>query len=499
MPTVDYTIKVKPAGVWLTVPKGAITSVSGSEETGGSDDNPFAFGTRPTIEHTIKGVGSVLRAYAWERTPITVDTIIDSISVKSFVGVIKGYSGDNLEVTWNCTDFLSELALRSRDLFSPPFAHKAVATATTATSTEDPLTPGYKAGPINWGLWQTGGRPQLQAASYPGADYYYHCDHALCAPDISWYAGENGLETAMLLAQATGGQLFQDSEGVVRFRQVLNVGDVTGVPTYTFSGIRASATDAFGVYAKASDRGDTAQFATKFVATYTPRFLRPMQEVIDDTTIRLVRASDSAHTVIIIPQWPLNRIEMIAPGILAADKINAVWMVGSAVQQGASGYDQTVTLDAQRLTVVFDNNVAAPFVIREIKVNGEPWLAGETGRVELGSGEIKRDAVDNPFIQYKEHAEQILGMDVAFYGVAHPIITLEDLPFDTRRYLGEIVYVTDTDLGIAHVQHVIVGRTFKSIHAVDYKVARLGTAPTGTDFFEVGTTDYSGQTKYVAW
>jgi hypothetical protein len=497
--TVDYVVKVKPSGTWLTVTKGAILEVSGDESTGGSDDNPFAFGARPTKSMTIKGVGSVLRAYTWERTPVSVDTIIDSVTVKTFVGIIGSYDGDNQELTWHCVDMLVEIGTRARDLFSPQFVGVALATATTATSIEDPLDLSYEAGPINWGLWQTGGRPLDQAATYPTADYYYDCEHALCAADVAWYAGEDGLDIMLQMAQAAGGQIFQDSDGTVRFRSVLNVGSVTGTPTYTFSGIRASATDDMGVYAKASDMGDTAKYATKFVSTYTPRYLRPMQEVIDDTQVRLVRASDAAHTIVIEPQWPLNRIEVIAPNKLAADKINAIWMVGTTVPQGAGGYNQTITLDAQRLTIVISNTVAAPFIIRNIKVNGEPWLAGETGRVEVGSGNVKRDVVNNPFVQYEDHAKQLTGMAVAFYGVSHPIITLESLPFDTRRYLGEIIYVTDTDLGIAHVLHVIVGRTIRSMHEVDYKVARLGTAPVGTDFFEIGTTDYTGQTKYVAW
>lgn len=497
--TVAYTVEIKPAGVWLTIPAGAVLDVSGSEATGGSDDNPFAFGENPTTQHTVKTFRPTTGGYTWERTPIRITTIIDGVSVKSFTGIIKSYQGDDAgTLTWVCVSFTEEVSVRSRDLYSQEFVATAVATATTATSVEDPANPNYAAGPVNWGFWMTGGRPSAQAASYPTADYYYSCEHALIAPDVAWFAGEDGWQVMLQLAQASGGQIYQDSLGVLRYRQVLNVGSVTGVPSFTFASTLAQATDSFGVYESATDQGSAEQYATLFVASYTPRNLRPMQEIINDTTVHLINAGAS-YDAVIEPQWPIHRYELIAPGILADDKVNVVFLTSGKTIQGASGYDQTVTTEAQRITIQFLNNTAWPIVLRSLKVNGEPWLAGETGRVEQGSGTTKRDVVDNIFIQYEDQTVQLVGMHVAFEGVPHPIVTIAGCPFDTRRSLGEIVYLTSDELGIVHDLHVIVGREITNVDTVDYKLALLGTAPVGTDFYEIGSTVYTGANKYVAW
>lgn len=497
--TVSYTVEVKPAGSWLTVPSGAILDVSGSDETGGSDDNPFAFGESPIIQRTVRGYRPTLSTYAWERTPIRITTVIDSISAKSFTGIIVSYDGDDDgELSWRCESILSEVSARSRDLYSLPFINTAVATATTATSIEDPLNPNYAAGPINWGFWQVGGRPYEQAGSYPTADFYYSCAHAIAAPDVAWFAGEDGWQVMLLLAQASGGQIYQDTGGIVHYRQVLNIGSLTGSPSFIFADSIADATDSLGVYGNLTDAGTTEKFATKFVCSYTPRQLRATQQVLSDTVPRQIPAGGSI-TVSLEPQWPLRSIELVAPGVIATDKINVVLPFGMQAVQGAGGYDQVVTVYAQFISIAFTNNRTWPLTLRRIDINGEPWLAGEVGRVEIGSGTPQLEVVDNVFIQYEEQATQILGMHVAFAGVPHPVVSIENCPYDTRRYLGEIVYLTSNTLSILAQLYVIVGRNLRSIDAVDYKLAAIGNVPVDIDFFEIGTTNYTGLTKYVAW
>ncbi len=63
------------------------------------------------------------------------------------------------------------------------------------------------------------------------------------------------------LAQASGGQIYQDHLGVVRYRQVLNIGSLTGTPDFEFASKLSQATDTFGVYGKATDSGSTEQYA----------------------------------------------------------------------------------------------------------------------------------------------------------------------------------------------------------------------------------------------
>lgn len=497
--TVSYSVEIKPSGSWIALPAGAILDVSGSESTGGSDDNPFAFGEQPVVTFSVKTFRPTTTAYAWQRTPIRITTVIDGISVKSFTGIIKSYQGDDAgNLTWECVAFTEEVSVRSRDLYSDTFVETAVATATTLTSVEDPLNPNYAAGPVNWAFWMTGGRPYEQAATYPTADYYYSCEHALIAPDVVWFAGADGWQILIELTKASGGQIYQDSAGVIRYRQVLNVGSLTGAPSFEFAGTFAVATDSLGVYGSAADSGTTEAVATMFVASYTPRYLRPMQEILSDTVARPIKASGSID-VVLEPQWPIERYELVTPGIIDDAKINMVWLTGVKAEQGALGYDQAVTTYAQKIVNTFTNNQSWPAALRAIKVNGEPWLAGETGRVTAGSGVPQREVVDNIFIQYEDQATQLVGMHVAFAGEPHPIVTLSGCPYDSRRYLGEIVYLTSAELSIAHEEYVIVGRDVQNIDTVDYKVAALGAAPVGTDFYEIGTTVYTGATKYIAW
>src|SRR5262249_45006677 len=116
--------------------------------------------------------------------------------------------------------------------YSGLFVLRALFTKTSASSIEDPANGSYAAGVGNYGLWQAGGRPYEQSGSYPSASFYYSCDQAVLCPPFSWLAGEDAWAELQKLAQAAGGQLYQNTLGTVVYRQPLAI--VANTPTYPF-------------------------------------------------------------------------------------------------------------------------------------------------------------------------------------------------------------------------------------------------------------------------
>ena len=90
---------------------------------------------------------------------------------------------------------------------------------------------------------------------------------------------------------------------------------LVGTPAYTFSDTIATATDSLGVFSRdgISEEQPLDQYYTKMTASITPRRVRPMQEVIDDTTPRLVKPGDLI-TIPLESDNPLRSVELTDAG-----------------------------------------------------------------------------------------------------------------------------------------------------------------------------------------
>lgn len=193
-----YSASIQVAGVWTTV-TSTILDLSGSNEATLNPDNALAFGDSSQTRITVRAK-LALQTYAWELVPFKATFGINGHSELAFHGVITGRERTIDELTFTCEGFAA--LLRNTKAYSPAFHRRPIATKTTAASVEDPDEPAYQAGPINWLLWQAGGRPVEQDSNptyVSEASFWYSCDHALLAPDWTWIAGENAWDEALKL------------------------------------------------------------------------------------------------------------------------------------------------------------------------------------------------------------------------------------------------------------------------------------------------------------
>jgi hypothetical protein len=230
--TASYTLELYYSSAWHTVAAASIKEASGNWAISGNRSNAVSFGDDTDASMDATFVYSVWANLSHHQPIRYTTTNSADTTAKTFTGVITKMH----RTLYDC-DVSAEgmkVLIAATKIYSPMIEARPVATKTSATSTEDPTNPAYAGGQVNYALWQCGGRPYEQAASYPSAIFYYSCDHAILAPDYTWLAGEDTWAECLKLAQAAGGQMYQDADGVVRYKQVLG-----------YAG--ASATDSIGL------------------------------------------------------------------------------------------------------------------------------------------------------------------------------------------------------------------------------------------------------------
>lgn len=469
-----YTVEWKPAGVWAGV-TAYVLNVTGDNTLSTNQRNPLSFGEAGEMPFSVT-VRRALGVSMWSFVPIRVLFTRDTTSVRHFHGVIVGYSGDLDTVEFSCRGYAELIKRRTRSVFSNALYRRPVFTKTTAVSVEDPTHVSYRGGLGNYILWQAGGRPKEQDGAYPSADFYYSADQAIIAPDWSWLAGENGWDELQKLAQGAGGNIYQDKDGVIRFAQPLNVANPA--PSYAFTQ---------SVYGDISESASAEDLMTKAVVSFVPRVKRAVQEVVNDSTPRLVPAS-GAISFTLEPQWPLASLEYATGSTtqLASAAIQASFLSdGAPVSQGGSGYTHTVTFKAQQISLTITNATARPFAINRVILRGEPITAGEGGTVTSGTGDVELTKEDNPYIQSRTHAQRLADMAVAIYGSGRLVRSLTGCPFDPSRYVGEVVTLTCAELGLSGATHLIAGKSIDQGEESTYALLDISGVPRTSDYFVV--------------
>ncbi len=484
--TADYLCEVFTGGVWTTIADANIISVETSGEMTSNEQNPAGFGDQATMSATVNVLRAAVSSYTLARLPIRITFTMNAAPAKSFTGYVQSWAGDLNTVKLECHSIIEDLSNRTKDLYSPAYFRRRVATKTTASSIEDPANGAYVAGLVNWILWQAGGRPNAQSGSYPSAVFYYDCEEAVLAPDWIWVAGEDGWAECLKLARAAGGQLYQDENGVVKYRQPLTM---VGTPSYTFTS---------SVSGDISEEAKTGEYAAKVTASFVPRTVHVMQEVINDATPRLVEASASL-TIYLEPRWPVRSLDLVGTG-MKDESLKATFFDGSVVPQSLTiGYNHSITVDAQRITLLIVNETTKPFVINRIVLKGEPIAVGVGAVVTAGSGTPVKTLEDNPYIQTKSHATRLAQMALSFYGTVRTVRVLKDCPYDPSRVVGETVSLTASQLGLSAVAHVITKiQTSETGAKSEYTMLDATGLPATADYWLCLSTSQAG-TKKIAW
>jgi hypothetical protein len=486
MPIASYSLEVKPVSTWVAVAAGSVLNVSGSWETSGNDQNGIAFGS-----DTDATITADLLLSEWANTghmiPIRYTTTMDADTTRTFTGVITKRSRNLDSMTVDAEGIKTLIAATKG--YSPAFARRPVATKTTASSVDDTSNAGYKGGLINWMLWTSGGRPYEQSGTYPTATFYYSCDHALLAPDWSWAAGEDAWSECLRLAKDSGGQMYQDANGVVRYRQVMGYGSETASETLTASD--------YATVEEVTDPGKV--YATKITCQYVPRRRLGQQLVVDDTTPRHVENGETA-TIVVEPQNPIASLDTATSTQLKADSLVVAQLDGTRVAQGASGYTHTLDIKAARVTITITNASGKPFTVWRVKLTGDPIVASEAGSISAGSGTVERVLEQSPYIQSRSAAQRIAEMTLAFYAAARPTVTVSGCVHKPNRAIGTAINVTVSEWSMTAQRHVIlsIDHDQTGIEA-GYTLADVSDLPTSDQFFILGTTYTSGQNKFLGW
>lgn len=491
--TLGYTVQWKPAGSWVDI-TSAVLSVSGNNTLSTNSKNPLAFGDAGEVGFTVDVRRAALSLTTWAYVPIRVQFERSAVSSYNFWGVILGKPGNRSTVHLNCKGLAELIRKKTRSAYSVMFLDYPAFTRTTATSVEDPSDAAYQAGLGNYLAWQAGGRPLLQAATYTDADFYYDFDQAILPIHCAWAAGEDGWSELQKLAQACGGQIYQacggpDStrqDGILIYTQPLSIAN--GSPTYTFTA---------DVYGDIEEQNDATDLIDKVVVPFKRRGLRPVQEVVNDSTPRQIPAGES-RAITLEPKLPLASLQY-APGSttqLASSCIQATFQDGTPVLQGAGGYTHTVAFAAQQITLTLTNGGAGPLTVNRIILQGEPAAAGEPGSATAGSGDNALTKTDNDYIQSESHAQRLADLGLAIYGVERPVRRLIDCPYDPDRFVGETVAVTNSELSLSAVAHLIVAKQDDETGAkATYDVISLTGLPYSDEYFIVSVSAQSTTKK----
>lgn len=473
--TSGFTLEWKPAGSWVDITAYAL-SIEGDFETTGAS-NGIAFGDSSTAQATVKldpNRSGMLTVSTWELVPLRATFTVDANTAKGAYGVIISFDQDPDTITFKVEGY-QRLISRTR-VYSTLFERRPIATKTTASSIENPVTGGYAAGPINYALWTAGGRPNEQSGTYPTASFYYSLQQGLIAPNVSWLAGEDAWEACLKLVRAAGGQLYQRPDGVVAYVTPLSLAEGSSVFSISWPG------DCTGP----SQSGDAGSTMAQAVVPYQERYKSGVQDVIDDSTPRVVSVGETI-TIELEPKYPLYSLETISGGI-PASALSATFYDGTNVTQGA-GYTHTLTLAAQRVTLTVTNAAAQPFIIEKIVLRGTPSAPGEAGTITKGSGAPTLTIEPNEFIQTRAHAERLGTMGLDFFSQARPLIQVRGCLYNPTLQIGNIGTFTCTPWGMSStpVALLSIRHTQTGVES-EYTLVNITGLPKISDFFIVSAS-----------
>jgi hypothetical protein len=477
----------------------------------GDEQNPFFMGDTSSAEAsvTLRSV-STFRVEAWEDRRFRIRKRLQGSQLRTvFEGVINNR---NLhvkpdQVTFAATGY-ADLVKRTKAV-SPLFYRRRGATRTTSSSQEDPSASGYGGGVINYALWQAGGRPWEQDFLYPAAKFYYSCDHALFVPEWTWLNGEDAWEECASVARACGGQLYQDHNGVVRFRSPFT-------PTQGLLGFSWNE----GTYGDISEGRSTKVKIDKVRVPWSFRAVQPQQvlwELPEPVLIPAKGASSEFATygyldlAAFTPDLPVyawdgfdgagdaRGISFLTEGDFQVTDLSNVPVTPRRNQaESKAVFFGVQELGAQRVQLRLNHTYTQPIIWNKLILRGAPVAVVDRGEAVAGSGSKQFSFEDNPYVSSADHGQQLAEMFLAYYDAARPVRTVKNLIYDENRYIGERGALTCADLGIADEVHVITAIRPKNGDLMDADVVPVGDLPQYANLYIWGQS-YPVWNKQAIW
>jgi len=489
-----YQVEIDQGSGYTTITAATVKSIGGTLETTSNLDNAFAFGTISVATASVEIADSVVIS-GWKRAKIRIRFgFSTSDKVVAFEGIITKRQHVGLMYQYECAGF--DYIIARKKVYTEVFYRRPIATKTTASSLEDHTIPGAVPGILNRLMFEIGGRPYEQPAyaTDPDFKFWYSFDESIVKPRYAWISGEDAWEEAFRLVRAAGGQLYQDTDGVIYYRQPLSFGYVaSGATLYEFDE---------STYKNITEDASTVEDITTVKASFVERVIQPFQEVYSSTSAVLIPAGE----VVNIPlemQYPVYQYaQNITPQkILASGTgVQATFLDGRDASK-TSGF--TVAIDAKTASILdltFTNGTSEPIAINKIIIEGRPITPGSERTVTYDGGEgAELMLEDNMYVQGYAQAFRLVHMFYDFYSTNRGIITLTEVGFDPDRYLGEVVEVTYSAWGLNNARHRIIGIDYTNGATMDVKLAPIEGLPTRDDVFIVNTTYTNTTVKKVSY
>ena len=480
-----YQLQYWSGAAWTDIADADVGDLAALVDVGGGPSG-FDFGANASPRGTIAlKATSTNQAINWERLRIRIQFGFDTSDLLTrWQGIVTGdeRGTNDLMIIWSCAGF--DLLIEETECYSQLLYRRPPATKTTASSIEDPTNVAYAGGLANYICWQAGGRPFEQAGTYTTAVFYYSFDNAIITPEWTWISGENGWQELDTLCRAVGGQVYQDTAGTIVYRNPL-VGTSSG---YTFDET---------IYASLSQRSSVLQKTALARCTYQARRLQPEQDIYSDTTPRLVLASSSI-TITLDMQRPVYDYAVSASGGsgIPNSGFNVVDLNGYTVV-----YPNVIVTytnrAAGRCTIQVSNTLTIPIILTNLTLRGRPIAVVEDGQASYGSGAPAREIGNGSiYIQNRVHAERLCRLYVDVYGTQRPQRVIECM-YDPDRTLGEVVTLTNTELGISG-NHRIVAIDIQNGDLMTVTLTPITGLLTSADVFIIGNS-YTTETRQLAW
>lgn len=485
----SYRAEAQIGGVWQSFP--GLLHVSTRTETGGGA-SPFAFGgaslPAATIETTLAGP-----AAGWARAPLRVyqSVAIDgaaAVEELAFTGILL--ASDPADAGYRFTAGGWDQRVARTRVRTPLRYRRPIATRTTATSVEDPAAPGYAGGLLNQIFWASGGRPDAQRASHPGAAFTYACDGTSVAPEWGWVDGENAWSEALALAEAAGGQVYLDSQGVMRYVNPLSLAEVVaGAPVIADTGPQAAGRVLYDGRLRRSL--DLAAAYNVAVCNYQRRTLQPRQQVYE---ARYPLPPIPAGAVVdreLAMQWPVLWRDLASGAADYAITVTAIRTDGSPLSPAVAVLSES----AQILEVRVTNPLAEPIQVASITVEGRPLGVLEEGTARYagprfdanGAEDVERRLPDSVYTQAQAAAERRCRLAVTFDGVPRATYQITGCPYLPGVHVGGYARLYSARYGLSDLPVRILDRELAGDgRRMDLRVADVSGLPRLSDLWVVG-------------
>lgn len=487
-------VEIHDGAAWVNVSADIVSIEDVIEATQGGDAVGFGVGIQPSLSIAIDQAAFDI---AWEYRPVRISHGFGASSdIRRFIGLLtrrgRGYTSGVWQAEgWN-------VLISKTEIRSPLFRNRPVAVETTASSIDDPASVFYTGGLINYIFWQAGGRPYEQEATYPEAVFYYSLQPALMSPPFSWTHGENAMEAIYRCCRATGGVVYQDTQGVMRYIEPFSLADADPTFIYTDNKTNLGERVALNVgnYADISEDADIGPAVDTVICPFVIRQVQGVQEIYADKTPRLIEAGE---TITLDLDTSLPFVSLGTVTHVAAFPNNA---------RTATTAQLTITVVsvlAQRITVLLANVTGSLIELFELKATGQPLMAAEQSTVTYTAASGRpyaRDKTleDMPLVQSRAYALRLCRLYWDFYSQPRPVVTLTDCGFDPDRTIGEIVGLDCAPWGYVAVPHRIIALRGKATGALmDVDLSPITGLPRRRDYYIVDQAYGPADVRKVAY